>query len=94
MKILGQHVAGLEIRHYQNLRPPRDLRFNSLDSRRFPVDGIVERQRPVEQSARDLSAVRHLAECGGLDRRRDLGGDSLDCRENRDPWRRAKSAWL
>ena len=85
VEILGQHVAGLEVRHDQDLRPAGDLRTDALDPGRLRVDRVVERERTVEKAAGDLPAVRHLAERGRLDGRRDLRRHGLDRRQDRDP---------
>src|SRR5207247_1660111 len=45
----------------------------------------VESERTVEDAARDLPAVSHLAESGGIDRRLDLRVQHLHGREDRDP---------
>ena len=49
---LGQHVAGLEIGHDQHVGPAGDRRDDVLDRRRLRADGIVERQRAIEQRRR------------------------------------------
>src|SRR5512143_825376 len=46
-EVLGQHVAGLEIRHDEDVRLAGDLRFDALDPRRLWADRIVEGKRPV-----------------------------------------------
>ena len=89
-QVLGQHVAGFEIGHDQNLRAARDRRFDALDSRRLRVDGVVEGERAVEHAAGDLAAVRHLAQCRRFDGRGDLRRNSLDRRKNGDA-RRAEA---
>ena len=90
VKVLGQHVAGLEIGHDQDLRSARDFGLDALDPRRFGIDGVVEGKRPVEDAAGDLSAVCHLAERSRLDRRRNLGGHGFDRGQNCHP-RRAEA---
>jgi hypothetical protein len=52
---------------------------------REEVDGVVEGERPVEDRARDLAAVGHLAERRSLDRRRDLRVHGLHRGENGHP---------
>ena len=44
-----------------------DRRLDLLDLRRLQVDGVVERERAIENAARNLAAVGHLAQRGGLD---------------------------
>ena len=51
-EILRQHVAGFEIGHDQDLRAAGDLGLDPLDPRRLRIDGVVERERPVEQRRR------------------------------------------
>ena len=51
-QILGQHVAGFEIGHDQDLRAAGDLRLDALDPRRLRVDRIVEGERAVEDRRR------------------------------------------
>ena len=48
------------------------------------ADGGVEGQRSVENAARDLPAIGHLAESRGFHRGRDLRVNRFDCREQRD----------
>ena len=66
-ELLGQDVAGLEVRRQQDVGIAGDLRVDALDSRRLLADRVVERERAVEQAARDLAAVGHLAERGRVD---------------------------
>ena len=71
-QILRQHVAGLEVRHDQDLRPAGHLGFDALDPRGFGIDRVIEGKRSVENAAGDLPAVGHLAERGRFDGRRNL----------------------
>ena len=47
-EVLGQHVAGFEIGHDQDLGAAGDLGLDALDPRRLGIDGIVEGERAVE----------------------------------------------
>ncbi len=89
-EVLGQHVAGFEIRHDEDLGAPRDRGLDALDLRRLGIDGVVEGERAVEDAAGDLAALGHLAERGRVDRRGDFRGHRLDGREDRNP-RRAEA---
>ena len=71
-EILGEHVAGFEIGHDQDLGAASDRRIDALDFRRLRIDGVVECQRPVEDAAGDLAAVGHLAERRRVDGRGNL----------------------
>ena len=51
-QVLGQHVAGFEIGHHQNLGTSGDFGLDALDPGRLWIDGIVERQRTVEHARR------------------------------------------
>ena len=90
VEVLGEHVAGFEIGHDQDLRLPRDRGLDALDPRRLGIDRVVEGERSVEHAAGDLAAVGHLAERRGLDGRGDLWCDRFDRGQDRDP-RRAKA---
>ena len=83
-ELLGQHVAGLEVRREQDVRIAGHLRLDALHPGGLLADRVVEGQRPVEQAALDLAAVGHLAQARRVDRRRHLGRDRLDGGENRD----------
>ena len=72
-QVLGQHVAGFEVGHDQDLRLSGDRRIDALDARGFGADRVVEGERPIEDAARDLAAISHLAERRRLDRRRNFG---------------------
>src|SRR5690349_7525761 len=89
-EVLRQHVAGLKIRHDENLRLTGDRGFDPLDPRSLRADRIVEGKRTIELPARDLPAIGHLAQSRRLDRRWDACGHRLDGREDRD-FRRAES---
>ena len=60
-QVLGEHVAGFEIRHDQNLARPATGRLDAFDARRFRADGVVEGERTIELAARDL--VRDRPSC-------------------------------
>ncbi len=81
---LGQHVAGLEIRHDQHVGASGDRRVDLLDLHGLEADRVVERERPVEDAAGDLAAIGHLAQRARLDRRRHLRIDGLHRRQDRD----------
>src|SRR5215813_1705124 len=89
-EILGQHVAGFQIRHDKDLGSPGDRRLYSLDACRFWIDCVVEGQRPVEDAAGDLSSIGHLAERRSLDGGWDLRGHGFNSGEDRDA-RRAEA---
>jgi hypothetical protein len=89
-QVFGQHVAGFEIGHDENLRAAGDRGCDAFDLRCFGIDGVVERQRAVEDAARDLAALGHFAERGGVDGRRNFRCHSLDGGQNRNP-RRAEA---
>ena len=63
---------------------PATSERDALDLRRLRADRVVERQRAVEHAAGDLPALGHLAQRGGVDRRRHLRVDRLDRGEDRD----------
>ncbi len=52
--------------------------------RRRPADGIIERQRAVEDGALDLAAIRHFAKGGGIRRRDHFRRDGFDGGKDRD----------
>ena len=89
-EVLGQHVAGFEIGHDEDLGAAGDLGLDALDPRRLGIDGIVEGERPVEDAAGDLAAVGHLAERRGIDGRGNLRRHRLDGGKNGNP-RRAEA---
>ena len=66
--MLGEHIAGFEVRHDQDLSLSCDRRFDALDARGFGANGIVKGERPIHFTAGDLSAIGHFAKCGGIDR--------------------------
>ena len=71
-KVLGKHVPGFEIGHHEDLRAARNLGFDALDLCGLGIDGIVEGQRPIEDAAGDLPALRHLAQRRSVDGRRNF----------------------
>ena len=73
-EILGQHVAGFEVGHDQDLRSAGDWRVDALDLRRLRIDRIVERERPVQHPAGDLASLGHLAQRRRLDGRTGFWG--------------------
>ena len=58
---LGEHVARLEVGHQQDVGAAGHRRIDLLDARRLGVDGVVERQRAVDERAGDL--VRGPSSC-------------------------------
>ena len=83
---LGEHVLGLEVRAQPSTRagPATGDRgiFSILGGAK--VDRIVERERSIEDVRPRTGRDWPLAECGGLDRRGDLGTDRILRREDRD----------
>jgi hypothetical protein len=71
-ELLGQNVSGLEIRRQQNVRITSDLGANTLCSSRFFADGVVKRQRSIQDDPLDLPAIGHLAKRGSIDGGRHL----------------------
>ena len=82
-ELLGQHVAGLEVGHDEDVGLPGDRRDDALGLGGLLRDRIVEGQRAVEDAAGDLAAVGHLAQRGGIERGLDLLGNGLDRRQDR-----------
>jgi hypothetical protein len=68
-ELIGEHVAGREIRHEENVGIAGHFRRDPLDPRRLLADRVVERQRTVKDASDDLSAIGHLAQGGGVERR-------------------------
>src|SRR5262249_54852877 len=89
-EVLGAHVAGFESGVDENVGTTRDGGFYTPDLGRFLIDGSGESKRPVENPARYLSTLRHLAKRGRVDGRRDLGRYCFDGGEDRNP-RRAEA---
>ena len=83
-ELLRDHVARLEIGHQQNVGVAGDLGLDLFDRRRFLADRVVHRERTIEQPARDLTAVRHLAESRRLQGRLDLRVHRFHRRQNRN----------
>src|SRR5437773_1763838 len=61
-----------------------DRRIDLLDLHRFEANGVVERERAVEDCTGDLTAVGHLAQRARLDCRWHLRIDGLHRRQDRD----------
>ena len=61
-QLLGQNVAGFEVRHQQDVRIAGDLGQDPLGLGRLLADRVVEGQRTVEHAAGDLAAIGHLAQ--------------------------------
>ena len=68
-ELLGKHIAGFEIGHDENIGLPRHLGDDPFLRGGGRADRVVEGERPVDQAAGDLAAVRHLAKRGGIERR-------------------------
>ena len=83
LQLLGEHVAGLDVRHHQDVGPARHRRADALGARRVLADRVVEGQRSVEDAALDLAAIGHLAQRRRVERRADVRIDRLDRREDR-----------
>src|SRR2546421_382070 len=49
-ELLGQHVAGLEVRHHQDVRLPGHGGDDLLRLGRLQTDGVVEGQRAVKDA--------------------------------------------
>ena len=58
-----------------------NARADALDLRRLGRDCVVESQRPVDQATRDLTAIGHLAQGCGIQRRGDLGRHCFNSRQ-------------
>ncbi len=81
-QFLGQHVAGLEIGHDEDIGMPGHQRGDALGPRRLHVHGIVHGKRAVHQAALDLAAIGHLGQHRRVQRRGNARVDRLDCRED------------
>ena len=81
--MLGQDVARFQIGNQQNVSVARHLGLDALDFRRHLANGVIHRQRPVQQPAGDLPPVGHLAQRGGVGGRGDLDADGFHRRQNR-----------
>ena len=82
---LGQHVAGLEVGDDKHVGLPGNRRSDVLDLGRAEIDGVVEGERPVQDAARDLAAVGHLAERRGFDGGRNLRVHGFHGGQDGDP---------
>src|SRR6185369_2585658 len=69
-QLLGENVSGFEIGSEQNVGISGNCRLDTFRLCRLLTDRIVEREWAIENSARDLAALGHLAECRGIERRR------------------------
>ncbi len=83
-QLLGEHVAGLDVRHDQDVGAARDRRLDALGGRGVHVDRIVEGERSVEDAAADLPAIGHLAQRRRVERGLHVRIHGLDRREDRD----------
>src|SRR5438477_11051365 len=54
-ELLGQHVAGFEVRYEKDVGIAGDRRGDAFDACRVFTDCIVEGKRPVEESVCDLT---------------------------------------
>ena len=68
----------------EDVRVARDFGLDALVLGRVRRDGVVERERAVDDAALDLSAAVHLREQRGVDGRRHVGVDYLDGGESGD----------
>ncbi len=82
-ELLGEHVAGLEVRNDENVGLAGDRGHDALGPRGLDRHRIVEAERAVEDAAGDLAAIGHLAQRRRVDRRADVGRDRLDRGEDR-----------
>jgi len=81
-KLLGHHVAGLEVGHHQDVGIAGNRRLDALGLGGEQRNRIVEGKRAVEQAAPDLAAIGHLAQRGGVNGGADLGSDGLHRRQD------------
>jgi hypothetical protein len=82
-ELLRKNVARLEIRRQQDVGITGDLGANAFGSSRRLADGVVKRQRSIQDGAGNLSAFRHLAECSGIDGGGHLRSHGLHSRKDR-----------
>ena len=59
-QLLGQHVAGFDVRHDQDFGMAGHQRGDALGLGRLDVDGIVHGERTIDDAAPDLAALGHL----------------------------------
>src|SRR5215472_9995770 len=71
-ELFGQHIPGLEIRNEEDVRIAGNVRLDALDARGLFADRVVEREGAVQETGLDLASLGHLAERGGIYRRRHL----------------------
>ena len=71
--VLVDHVAGLDVRDDQDVGEARDRRRDMLDPRRLGIHRGVEVERPVDDTADDLAAIRHLREDRSVEGGRHFG---------------------
>src|SRR4051794_11784941 len=60
-ELLGEYVAGLQIRHKENVGVSRYVGANAFNVGGFPADRIVEGQGAIEDTEFDLAAAGHFA---------------------------------
>ena len=82
-QLLGQHVAGLQIGHDQNVGVARDLGHNALDFCRHWRHGVVKGQRAINQTAGNLAALGHFGQGGGVHGGAQFGRHGFQRRQNR-----------
>jgi len=77
----GQHVAGVDPGHDEDVRMPGHAALQVPGTRGAHVAALSIAQRPVDQSALDLAALRHLRRQRRVLRGPDRGIDRLDRRQ-------------
>jgi hypothetical protein len=82
-QLLGEHIARFEVRHKQDVSISGDGRFQLFHQGGFLAHRGIEGERSIENRPSNLAAVRHLAQCGRIQRRNDFGIDRLDRRHDR-----------
>ena len=83
-ELLGQDIAGFEIRRQQNVGIAGNAGTNAFDSAAFLLMALSKANGPSRTPPVNLSAFRHLAERCRVNRGRHLGGDGFHRGENRD----------
>ena len=83
-QLLRQHVARFKIGHDENVGAAGHQRFEALRLGRVDVHGVVHRERAIDDAAADLSALGHLRQDRGIERRRDLRVHRLYSRQHPD----------
>ncbi len=76
-ELLCQNVAGFEIRRQQDVGIASDLGANALRASGLLADGVVKRQRPIQDAACNLPSLGHLAKRRGINGGRHLRSHRL-----------------